>query len=141
MGKISTIERLSARIPSHGMAWLGLAAIVAAALLSTGCGKSKSSTAQAPAPPPAADSQTPAAALPQAPQYTSAPDVITASPEGGADLKQLNHAYIGWVLQNRRRPNSFEEFVTQSGVKVPPPPAGKKYVIDKYGFINVTANN
>jgi hypothetical protein len=140
MGKMSIIERLNARISSHGMAWLGLTAIATAALFFTGCGKSKSSTVQAPAPTPLADSQTPAA-LPPTLQQTSAPAVIITGPEGGADLKQLNHAYVGWVLQTRRRPNSFEEFVAQSGIKVPPPPAGKKYVIDKYGFINVTANN
>jgi hypothetical protein len=140
MGKISISDRLNGRISSHGMAWLGLTAIATAALFFTGCGKSKSSTVQAPAPIPVTDSQTPAA-LPPTLQPTSAPAVIMNTPEGGADLKQLNHAYVGWVLQNRRRPNSFEEFVAQSGIKVPPPPAGKKYVIDKYGFINVTANN
>ena len=139
MGKISISDRLNGRISSHGMPWLGLAVIVAVALFFTGCGKSKSPTVQAPASSPIADSQTPA--LPPTLQHTSAPVVIAASPEGGADLKQLNHAYVGWVLQNRRRPNSFDEFVAQSGVRVPPPPAEKKYVIDKYGFINLTANN
>jgi hypothetical protein len=139
MGKISISDRQDGRISRHGMAWLGLAAIVAAALFFSGCSKSKSPTVQAPAPSPVADSQTPA--LPSALQHTSAPVVIAAGPEGGADLMQLNHTYVGWVLQNRRRPNSFDEFVAQSGVRVPPPPAGKKYVIDKYGFINLTANN
>ena len=66
--------------------------------------------------------------------------MVAASPEGGADLKQLNHAYIGWIVQNRRRPKSFEEYVALSGVQVPPPPAGKKYVIDKNGYINLENN-
>jgi hypothetical protein len=52
----------------------------------------------------------------------------------------LNHAYIGWIVQNRRRPKSFEEYVALSGVQVPPPPAGKKYVIDKNGYINLENN-
>ena len=86
------------------------------------------------------DTNQPAAAMTPAPQYAPAPVVVAASPDGGADLKQLNHAYIGWIVQNRRRPKDINEFVALSGIQLPPAPAGKKYVIDQNGFINY-ANN
>ena len=121
------------------MAGLGSVAMLMAILLAVGCKKSQPAIVEV-APPPVADTSQPPAAVQPAPQAASAPAVVAASPDGGADLKQLNHAYIGWVLQNRRRPQSFEEFVSLSGIKVPPPPAGKKYVIDSHGFINY-ANN
>ena len=62
---------------------------------------------------------------------------VAVSPEGGADLRQLNHIYIGWIVQNRRRPKDFNDFVSSSGIQIPPAPAGKKYVIDKNGYIAV----
>ena len=37
-----------------------------------------------------------------APMPSVAPAVIAAEPDGGADMKELNHAYIRWVIQNRR---------------------------------------
>jgi hypothetical protein len=101
----------------------------------TGCSKSKPPTAQAP--PPAADTNATAAQMPPEPVYTPAPVEVAANPDGGVDLKALNHAYIGWIVQTRRAPKSFEDYVSMSGVKVPPAPAGKKYVIDKNGFINL----
>ena len=112
------------------------ALILTATLSFTGCSK-KTSTAQAPAPQPALDTNQTAAATPVAPEV---PTVIAASPNGGADLSTLNQAYIGWVIQNHRHAKSFEEYVAASGISVPPLPAGKKYIIDKNGFINY-ANN
>jgi len=118
-------------------ALLGVLALIAITL-STGCNKSKPSTAQAPSP--VTDTNLAAANMPGAPVSTPPPVEIAANPDGGVDLKALNHAYTGWIVQTRRAPSSFEDYVAQSGVKVPPPPPGKKYVIDKNGFINV-ANN
>jgi hypothetical protein len=115
----------------------GCALILTAAMFFSGCAKSKPPVAQAP--PPVADTNPPAAVT-HAPVYASAPVTIAASPNGGADLKQLNHAYIGWIVANRRHPKDFAEYVALSGVQVPPPPAGKKYFIDKYGFINLENN-
>jgi hypothetical protein len=62
---------------------------------------------------------------------------IMAAPEGGADLKDLNHAYIRWIMQSHQRPKTYAEFVAASGITVPPAPTGKKYSIDKAGFIAV----
>jgi hypothetical protein len=135
MEKISTHNRLNVGI-SRGMVCLGLAAILMAAMFAAGCGKGHSSTAQAPASPPVEVSNPPPAAAPQAPQYPLAPVVIATGPDGTPDLRALNQAYIGWIVQYRRRPKDLDEFVTLSGIQLPPPPAGKKYVIDKNGFIN-----
>ena len=43
----------------------------------------------------------------------------------------MERALVGWVIRNHQRPKSFEAFVAASGIQVPPPPAGKKYVIAK----------
>ena len=43
----------------------------------------------------------------------------------------MERVLVGWVIRNRQRPKSFEAFVAASGIQVPPPPAGKKYVIAK----------
>ncbi len=59
-----------------------------------------------------------------------------ATPAAPDDLRELNHAYIDWVIQNNRHVKTFEEYVAASGISAPTPPAGKKYVIDKKGFIN-----
>jgi hypothetical protein len=100
-----------------------------------GCSKSAPPAAQTP--PPVTDTNQAAADLPGAPVFAPPPVEIAANPDGGVDLKALNHAYIGWIVQTRRAPSSFENYVALSGVKVPPPPPGKKYVIDKNGFINL----
>ena len=103
-------------------------------LLFSGCDKHKPENPTAAAPPSADAVQNTA----PAPIYNPPPaqmPTIAASPDGGADLRQLNHVYIGWIVQNRRRPKNFEDFVSTSGIQVPPAPAGKKYVIDQNGFI------
>jgi hypothetical protein len=126
MKMVSGLARLTRLSASGDNPAFVFVLILTAALFSSGCSKGRS-TVQAPVPQPA-----------QVAEY--APAVVAVSPDGGADLKQLNHAYIHWIVQNRRSPKSFEEFVASSGIQVPPPPSGKKYVIDKYGFINL-ANN
>jgi hypothetical protein len=132
---ISGLIRLDTLTTTRCRSTLMGALALTAITLSTGCNKSKSPTAQAP--PPVTDTNLAAADLPGAPVSTPPPVEIVAKPDGGVDLKALNHAYIGWIVQTRKAPKSFEEYVSLSGVKVPPPPAGKKYVIDKNGFINV----
>jgi len=105
-------------------------------LAASGCGQKKPEATS-----PVVSSQTdtnpaPAAGQPYVPPPTAAPPVAT-SPDGGADLKDLNHAYIRWVVQTHRRAKTFEEFVAGSGISVPAAPAGKKYVMDQAGFIAV----
>jgi hypothetical protein len=112
-------------------------ALVAGALVVGGCGKKP--VAETPAPPVVQDTNQSQTAETQVPGHTppAPPVVVAASPDGGADLKELNHAYINWLIRNNRRAKNFEDFVSASGVQVPPAPAGKKYIIDKNGFINL----
>ena len=53
-------------------------------------------------------------------------------PDGGsteANLNQLSHALRKYVAGARSVPKDFNDFLVKSGVQPPPPPAGKKYVI------------
>jgi hypothetical protein len=44
-------------------------------------------------------------------------------------LRQLTQALRDYVVRTRSVPKDFEEFATNSSVRFPPPPAGKKYAI------------
>ena len=107
-------------------------ALVAGVCLAAGCGK-PSAVVTASAPPVPA----PEAVVGGQPVLNppATPAAIAPDADGGVDLKELNHAYIGWIVQNRHRPKTYEEFVTMSGIQVPAAPAGKKFVIDGNGFI------
>jgi hypothetical protein len=137
------MEKLSAKgsfkNQMSGPMMSGLVAVLMMATAACGCKKSQPANVQTPTPP-VADASQATPTMPQAPQPVSLPAIIPADPAGGADLKALNRAYIGWIVKNRQRPKSFDEYIALSGVQVPPPPTGKKYVIDKNGFINF-ANN
>ena len=52
-----------------------------------------------------------------------------ATPNGEPDMAELNRSLLRWVLKNKRRPNNFEDFAATAGVAIPPPPAGKKYLL------------
>ena len=39
--------------------------------------------------------------------------------------------------QHQRAPANFDEFAASADIKIPPPPAGKKYVINSHGLINL----
>ena len=102
------------------------------------CGCGKKETAPPAIPPTATSGSAQTAAAAPGAQVPAAPlPPVATAPQGGADLKDLNHAYISWVVQNHRHAKTFEEFATASGISIPPAPPGKKYVIDKAGFINV----
>lgn len=109
-----------------------LVALAAGVWLATGCGKKPAAEAPAPVPVAAA---TPAPDGQPGLTPPSAPPAVAADPNGGVDLRGLNHAYIGWIVQNRQRPKTYEEFIAKSGLQVPPAPAGRKFVIDENGFI------
>ena len=114
-------------------AGLCLIGVIGCAFLSGGCSKHEAAGQPVAGAMPADTNQNPSVSAPP-PADASAP-VVAASPDGGADLRQLNHIYISWIVQNRRRAKSFDDFVSSSGAQVPPAPAGKKYVIDNNGFI------
>ena len=70
----------------------------------------------------AATAQVPVASVQAAPPAPASP---TAEPVN------LDRELRKWILRNRRPPKNFEDFAATSGVEIPPPPAGKKYVVDK----------
>lgn len=104
------------------------------AAMLAGCGHKKPVDASGPTTAPDDSNQAP---TPASQSADVVPITVAAAPDGGADLRALNHAYIGWIVQSHQRVTSFEQFVSISGIKVPPPPAGKKYVIDHAGFIAI----
>jgi len=91
-------------------------------LCASGCGKK---AAQPVAPPSApATSQAPAQSAPAA-QPSTPPAVQNGQP----DLGEINRTLIRWLIRNKRRPASFEDFAATADTPIPPAPAGKKYVI------------
>ena len=89
---------------------LCLALVLGAAMFAAGCGK-KSEKPSSSATPPL--------------QTTVTATNVAAAP----DLGELNRDLLRWILSNRRKPASFEDFSATAGVVIPPPPEGKKYVI------------
>ncbi|MEJ0090897.1 MAG: hypothetical protein WDM80_14290 [Limisphaerales bacterium] len=112
------------------VAHVGLATILVATGLAAGCSKSKSPEVQL-----AAEQTTNQVAADQSPVYqqpsAAAPATATAQSPAEPDLKELNRSLLRWIIGNHRRPKSFEDFAATSGVVIPPPPAGKKYVLGK----------
>lgn len=93
---------------------LGLATVT---LLSTGpgCGKDNSPLQ--------------GAVEPSKPPPGPLPPVVDNA--GQTDMDELNRTLVRWILRNKRRPNSYEDFAATAGVQLPTPPAGKKFVIGK----------
>lgn len=119
---------------------LGLALSLATIVAVNGCGKKDTS---------ASTSNTTAQSVPAQPvnptprpvQAPAQPVTVSQTPQMQAnarhaapapsepDLGEINRSLIRWIVGNRRKPSSFEEFASSSGAQIPPPPAGKKYVI------------
>lgn len=115
-----------------------MAFIFIVALSSVGCGKSKSPSVETSVSQPVMETtqlQSPASNL----NVQSSQTASTANANAGTDLKQMDRALLKWLMANRRKPSSFEEFAATAGVPIPPPPAGKKYFIDKNMHILVVA--
>ena len=111
---------------------LALTGLLALALAICGCSKKKSSEAAKSS----ADTQVtsptqpaPGAAGP-GPQVLKQPEAVAQS-DGQTDLHALNRCLIRWLIANKRRPKDFADFAATAGVPIPPPPAGKQYVIGK----------
>ena len=107
-------------------------------LLAAGCGKKEAPIASNPAPDTnLVQSATNAAPGPMATPVT--PKVIPASDNMDAVLAQLTRE-LHRTMIGRKLSGSFDEFVAVSHVQPPPPPAGKKYAIDKHWHV-VLVNN
>lgn len=105
--------------------------IFAALITLNGCSK-KAPTANA-TPQPDVQNQTqgvPAPSQPVAPQPGQQKSPLVQA-DGQPDLPELNRTLIRWVMGHRRTPATFEEFAATAGVTIPPPPPGKKYMINK----------
>lgn len=119
-----------------------LGAICATALFA-GCSKPAETAAPVPdtnAAQSAADSaSTQPTPVASSPAPNPAPSAVTTN--AGPDLVALNQALLGWRMQNRRVPSSFAEFAASANVTIPPPPAGKKYIINSHGLISLVNAN
>jgi hypothetical protein len=52
-------------------------------------------------------------------------------------LRQLTLALRRYVVHTRSVPRTFDEFAAKSQVQFPPPPAGKKYAIQRQAVVLV----
>jgi hypothetical protein len=100
--------------------------------LLAGCGKKTPAVVTAAPPAAAAASEDHPVLNPLPP---TGPPAVPVDTQGSVDLRELNHTYISWIVQNHVRPKTFESFVSLSGMAAPPAPAGKKFIIDRNGFI------
>ena len=122
--------------PGHKQTWFQSStpvclALVVGVLFFAGCGKAKKSAAETPAPSPESVKQAETDHLPVATPTPAAAPALATAPNGEPDLKELDRSLLRWLMRNRRKPASFEDFSATAGVAIPPPPAGKKYVIAK----------
>jgi hypothetical protein len=54
-----------------------------------------------------------------------------ASTYGDEALAELTREVRRWIVATKQRPTSFEDFVANAKITVPPPPPGKKYELSK----------
>jgi hypothetical protein len=101
-------------------------AILAAAFLFTGCGKKTEPSPSVPNPvavQPAPASTVPEVSTPAAPSTATNANVQV-------DFEDLYYAVHAWMREHGRAPKDFEEFISTSGIQLPPPTPGKKYAFD-----------
>ena len=126
------------RVPGWRLKTIPVSLVFVVAV-AAGCSKSSSQTAIAPrAAPPSANSatasSTPAPAAVPAPMANPSP-MTTTNSGSLTTLQMLNRAMVGWMRQNHRRPQNFEDFASSANIQIPAPPAGKKYALNGRGFI------
>ncbi|HSU54245.1 MAG TPA: hypothetical protein VLT36_09320 [Candidatus Dormibacteraeota bacterium] len=68
---------------------------------------------------------------PPLPPTPAAPKTIQDNGNTDAVLGQLSQELRKYVVRTRQAPKNFEEFIATSHVQAPPPPPGKKYVIER----------
>jgi hypothetical protein len=130
MKKISGLFRLNKLVSLGSRIPFAAIAILAVSICFTGCKKSKPPEAQA-----VAVQDTNQVAEDHAPVFQPpvpvAPVAVNTPATGAPDLRELDRDLIRWIVGNRRPPKNFADFAATAGVQIPPPPAGKKYIIDK----------
>lgn len=124
-----------ARRPGRGHV-LCAALLCATTVFAAGCNrKNQSSEPPVATPPPQAQAAQPATAN-QPVTMNSAPMAANTN-DAMPDLRPLNQALLRWIVQNRRRPSSFEDFAASANTQIPPPPPGKKYILNSRGLISL----
>jgi hypothetical protein len=107
----------------HRLIIAALPSILFVVVLGTnGCGKK---TVPQAAPPAAPVAEAPAQPAWQA----QSPTQPAVQKNGEPDLANINRTLIRWIIRNKRRPASFEDFAATADTPIPPAPAGKKYII------------
>ena len=101
----------------------GLAIVAGMAVLVMGCSKAKSPPGEV--------------SVPAATASTNTASAASANPNtnGQPDLRTLNRQFILYEMQNHAHFATLEEYMAAANVQFPPPPTGKKYAIDKRGYI------
>jgi hypothetical protein len=134
------------RLAKRGATGYFVGCLMTTALFATGCHKAAETTAAPPSAAPAAatadtNQDTQAAAPvsgtiqnpnagPPTPAPMENPNLAPlAKANGEPDLTALDTALAGWVMGHQRLPKNFTEFAVTSGLAIPRPPPGKKYVI------------
>jgi hypothetical protein len=105
-------------------------------MFATGCGKEKSTGPAAGATPPPAQDTNAAPAATSSDQSQSSPVASTdTTTNGQPDLRALNRQFISYELENHTHFKTLEEYEAAANVQFPSPPAGKKYALDRRGYI------
>jgi len=107
----------------------GLAIVAGVTVLLTGCNKAKSPPGEVSVPAPAASTNA-------APADASAAATDTTT-NGQPDMRALNRQFISYELENHTHFKTLDEYQAAAHIQLPPPPAGKKYAIDKRGYITL----
>ena len=135
MTTFSGFARFSGRQSTQrGALWLAL--VLGAAMFAAGCGKGKSAAPAAGATPRPAQDTNAAPAATSSDRSQSSPVASTdTTTNGQPDLRALNRQFISYELENHTHFKTLEEYETAANVQFPLPPAGKKYAIDRKGYI------
>jgi len=132
--------------------WEGacLALVLGAVIFATGCGKKENAapattTVPTPAPTPQDTTQPTTENTTPVPNQPGPP---RADPAAAAKLDvsvpvlvQLNRAILRYRMQSNHNPGSVEEASAVTGIQLPPPPSGKKYILNRKGFVVLTDNS
>ena len=94
----------------------------------------KASTDSSAPPPVGSNTDVPAPGSgPPVPNPTVTGPLMTATNAAGQpDFPEMNRDVRRWLLRNRRAPKDFAEYAASATIQIPPPPAGKKYALDKH---------